>query len=200
MQLLIFRQDAPVISPHPARLAAEPYRASGLVLWHVRDIPTSTPNVCSLGHFGSPVSARSRPLMTHIRHSLFASEEINPIRASFGACVPSLFSHNNCVCLYFLKFHSEVPLSQRFVMEQAGFGKDKIHAFSSASSAAMYFLELSIIAASYVGLAELALLLPQLIRSRHHYGHQPASRSRWSCCAATTLGPRFWWDLFPLAS
>jgi len=31
LQLLIFRQDAPVISPHPARLAAEPYRASGLV-------------------------------------------------------------------------------------------------------------------------------------------------------------------------
>ena len=33
MQLLIFRQDAPVISPHSALLATEPYRASGLVLW-----------------------------------------------------------------------------------------------------------------------------------------------------------------------
>jgi hypothetical protein len=33
LQLLIFRQDAPLISPHPAHLAAEPYRASGLVLW-----------------------------------------------------------------------------------------------------------------------------------------------------------------------
>jgi hypothetical protein len=31
LQLLIFRQDAPLISPHPAQLAAEPYRASGLV-------------------------------------------------------------------------------------------------------------------------------------------------------------------------
>jgi hypothetical protein len=37
LQLLIFRQDAPVISPHPADLAAEPYRASGLVLWHETD-------------------------------------------------------------------------------------------------------------------------------------------------------------------
>ena len=33
MQLLIFRQDVPLISPNPAHLAAEPYRASGLVLW-----------------------------------------------------------------------------------------------------------------------------------------------------------------------
>jgi hypothetical protein len=32
LQLLIFRQDAPLISPHTAQLAAEPYRASGLVL------------------------------------------------------------------------------------------------------------------------------------------------------------------------
>jgi hypothetical protein len=34
LQLLIFRQDAPLISPDPAHLAAEPYRASGLVHWH----------------------------------------------------------------------------------------------------------------------------------------------------------------------
>jgi hypothetical protein len=33
LQLLIFRQDAPLISPHPAHLAVEPYRASGLVRW-----------------------------------------------------------------------------------------------------------------------------------------------------------------------
>jgi hypothetical protein len=33
LQLLIFRQDAPVISLHLAHSAAEPYRASGLVLW-----------------------------------------------------------------------------------------------------------------------------------------------------------------------
>jgi hypothetical protein len=34
LQLLIFRQDAPLISPHAPHLAEEPYRASGLVLWH----------------------------------------------------------------------------------------------------------------------------------------------------------------------
>src|SRR5437660_9364684 len=38
VQLLIFRQDAPLISPHPAHLAAEPYRASGLVLWREADV------------------------------------------------------------------------------------------------------------------------------------------------------------------
>src|SRR5580700_6246506 len=40
----------------------------------VRDIPTSTVNVCSLGHFGSRVSARSGPLLTQLRHQprLFA--------------------------------------------------------------------------------------------------------------------------------
>jgi PAS domain S-box-containing protein len=48
------------------------------------------------------------------------------------------------------------------MMEKAGFGKDKIPALSSALSAARYLLELSIIAASYVGLAELALLLPAI--------------------------------------
>jgi hypothetical protein len=34
----------------------------------VRDMPTSTVNVCSVGHFGSPVSARSGPLLTLIGH------------------------------------------------------------------------------------------------------------------------------------
>ena len=33
------RQDVPLISPHTAQLAAEPYRASGLVLWRKADIP-----------------------------------------------------------------------------------------------------------------------------------------------------------------
>jgi len=37
LQLLVFRQDAPLISPHPAQLVAEPYRASGLVQWHETD-------------------------------------------------------------------------------------------------------------------------------------------------------------------
>jgi integral membrane sensor domain MASE1 len=45
-------------------------------------------------------------------------------------------------------------------MERAGFGKAKISAFHSASSAAAYLLELSIIGASYIGFAESALLLP----------------------------------------
>src|ERR1700756_1814783 len=30
-------------------------------------MPTSTANGCSLGHFGSPVSALSGPLLTHLR-------------------------------------------------------------------------------------------------------------------------------------
>jgi integral membrane sensor domain MASE1 len=47
-------------------------------------------------------------------------------------------------------------------MEKAGFEKAKFPVFGSASSAARYFLELSIIAAGYIGLAELALLLPTI--------------------------------------
>jgi PAS domain S-box-containing protein len=47
-------------------------------------------------------------------------------------------------------------------MAMAGFGKLKIPAFGSASTAAIYFLELSIIVASYVGLAELVLVLPEI--------------------------------------
>jgi PAS domain S-box-containing protein len=47
-------------------------------------------------------------------------------------------------------------------METAEFGKAKISAFGSARSAATYLVELSIIVASYVGLAESALLLPAI--------------------------------------
>jgi PAS domain S-box-containing protein len=47
-------------------------------------------------------------------------------------------------------------------MEMAGFGKAKISTFRSASGAATYFLELSIIAASYAGFAVSALLLPAI--------------------------------------
>ena len=47
-------------------------------------------------------------------------------------------------------------------METARFGKAKISAFGSARSAATYLVELSIVAASYVGLAESALLLPAI--------------------------------------
>jgi len=47
-------------------------------------------------------------------------------------------------------------------MERARFAKAEISAFVSARSAATYLVELSIAAASYVGLAESALLLPAI--------------------------------------
>src|SRR5260370_41975717 len=47
-------------------------------------------------------------------------------------------------------------------METARFGKAKISAFGSVRSAATYLAELSIIAASYIGLTESALLLPAI--------------------------------------
>src|SRR5260221_4009237 len=56
----------------------------------------------------------------------------------------------------------EVPHRKGFVMERARFGKAKIPAFGSARSAATYLVELSIVAASYIGLAESALLLPAI--------------------------------------
>src|SRR5439155_22300827 len=47
-------------------------------------------------------------------------------------------------------------------MERARFDKAGISAFGSARSAATYLAELSIVAASYIGLAESALLLPAI--------------------------------------
>jgi PAS domain S-box-containing protein len=47
-------------------------------------------------------------------------------------------------------------------MERATFGKAKISAFGSARSAATYLVELSVIAASYICLAQSALLLPTI--------------------------------------
>src|SRR6202048_2276797 len=47
-------------------------------------------------------------------------------------------------------------------MERARFGKAKISAFGSARSAATYLVELSIAAASVIGLAEPSLLLPTI--------------------------------------
>ena len=47
-------------------------------------------------------------------------------------------------------------------MERARFGKAKISSFGSARSAATYLVELSIVAASYIGLAESALWLPAI--------------------------------------
>ena len=64
MQLLIFRQDAPLISPHPAHLAAEPYRASGLVRWHKCEVPAASSNVRVRGQSGIRIFAlvlRERP-------------------------------------------------------------------------------------------------------------------------------------------
>src|SRR5213076_1502004 len=47
-------------------------------------------------------------------------------------------------------------------MERAWFGKAEISAFGSARSAAIYLIELSIVAAGYIGLAGSALLLPAI--------------------------------------
>src|SRR5258706_10086167 len=47
-------------------------------------------------------------------------------------------------------------------MQRARFGKARISAFGSARSAATYLVELSIVAASYIGLAESVLLLPAI--------------------------------------
>ena len=47
-------------------------------------------------------------------------------------------------------------------MERARFGKVRISAFGSTRSAATYLVVLSIVAASYIGLAESALLLPAI--------------------------------------
>jgi integral membrane sensor domain MASE1 len=47
-------------------------------------------------------------------------------------------------------------------MERARFGKGRISAFGRARSAATYLAELSIVGASYIGLAESALLLPAI--------------------------------------
>src|ERR1700740_1627133 len=47
-------------------------------------------------------------------------------------------------------------------MERASFGKAGISAFVSARSAATYLVEFSLAAASYIGLAESALLLPAI--------------------------------------
>src|SRR5207249_1630501 len=51
---------------------------------------------------------------------------------------------------------------RRLVLEWATFGKAKFSACDSARSAATYLVVLSIVAASYVGLAEAALLLPAI--------------------------------------
>jgi hypothetical protein len=47
-------------------------------------------------------------------------------------------------------------------MERPRFGKVRIFAFGGARSAATYLVELSIVAASYIALAETALLLPAI--------------------------------------
>ena len=47
-------------------------------------------------------------------------------------------------------------------MERARFSKAKVSAFGSARSAAAYLVELSIVVAAYIGLAEAALMLPAI--------------------------------------
>jgi hypothetical protein len=47
-------------------------------------------------------------------------------------------------------------------MERARFAKAEISAFGSAQSGAIYLVEFSIVAASYIGLAGSALLLPAI--------------------------------------
>jgi integral membrane sensor domain MASE1 len=47
-------------------------------------------------------------------------------------------------------------------MESAGFGKARFPAFDSAQSAATYLVELLLVAAIYVGVAEPARLLPAM--------------------------------------
>jgi hypothetical protein len=58
LQLLIFRQDAPLISPHTAQLAAEPYRASGLVPWR-EAVMGCRPTSASIGDGAFVVILRS---------------------------------------------------------------------------------------------------------------------------------------------
>jgi PAS domain S-box-containing protein len=73
-------------------------------------------------------------------------------------------------------------------MERARFGKARISAFGSARSAANYLVELSIVAASYIGLAESALLLPAI---------NPAATPLWpptgfALALVLLLGYRIW--------
>src|SRR5258708_17885707 len=56
----------------------------------------------------------------------------------------------------------EVCQRKGFGMERARFGKAEISAFGSARSAATYLVELSVVAASYICLAESAPLLPAI--------------------------------------
>src|SRR5258708_29505596 len=73
---------------------------------------------------------------------------LSPVKARHWTCRLSLWS--------------AVPHRKGFVMERARFGKARISAFGSARSAATYLIELSIVAASYIGLAEFALWLPAI--------------------------------------
>src|SRR6267154_1460630 len=73
---------------------------------------------------------------------------LSPVKARYWTCRLSLWS--------------EVPHRKGFVMERARFGKARISVFGSARGAATYLVELSIVAASYIALAESALLLPAI--------------------------------------
>src|SRR6267154_2040016 len=73
---------------------------------------------------------------------------LSPVKARYWTCRLSLWS--------------EVPHRKGFVMERARFGKARISVFGRARSAATYLVELSIVAASYICLAESAPLLPAI--------------------------------------
>jgi hypothetical protein len=87
--------------------------------------------------------------------------------------------------------NSQIVISRHFPgspargssMTRAGTGEARFATFSANLSPVSYFLELAIIAASYFGLTEVALLLPAFQCSRDSY-------------TAIEFGRRFSWDPF----
>jgi hypothetical protein len=88
--------------------------------------------------------------------------ELRPIRLQTCVSLGAVWRRFSPKWTCLLSKHAIVPIDQRFVMERAGFGRAKLPAFRSAWSAATYLVELSMVGASYVGLAESALLLPAI--------------------------------------
>src|ERR1035441_9601449 len=63
------RSHRPSIAGTAMPLAAAPYRASGLVLWHETVMPVLSPQVCYEGVNGPSSVAVRGPSLTHKRHS-----------------------------------------------------------------------------------------------------------------------------------
>ena len=99
MQLLIFRQDAPLISPQPALLAAEPYRASGLVPGVIRvGLTMSASCPVYLGKSGRkataatcPISCQSRKWPHSLEHLVGAGEHFVETCSSGQSRLPRSF-------------------------------------------------------------------------------------------------------------